>query len=215
MKRRVVPSALSLILSGGIPGLIAVTPAPAAATKSAYTVTDLGNLGGGVSLGFGINASGEVVGRSYLDNVFFFKCGKHTCRFTQNDPFRWTAGTMADLGTFSATAMSEATAVNRGGDVVGGSSGHALLVHNGTMTDLGTLGSTQSRVRDQRQRPDRRQRLQRPRPGARVPAHPASVRAQDLPPARLIHAGRNGRLRGARDCSHHLAERTDTGGRPP
>ena len=71
MKLRVVPSALSLILSGGIPGLIAVTPAPAAAAKSAYTMTDLGNLGGGVSLGFGIIASGEVVGRSYLDNVFF------------------------------------------------------------------------------------------------------------------------------------------------
>jgi hypothetical protein len=33
-----------------------------------------------VSLGFGINASGEVVGRSYLDKVFFFRCGKHTCR---------------------------------------------------------------------------------------------------------------------------------------
>ena len=57
MKLRVVPSALSLILSGGIPGLIAVTPAPAAAAKSAYTMTDLGNLGGGVSLGFGINAT--------------------------------------------------------------------------------------------------------------------------------------------------------------
>ena len=216
MKLRVVPSALSLILSGGIPGLIAVTPAPAAAAKSAYTMTDLGNLGGRVSLGFGINASGEVVGRSYLDKVFFFKCGKHTCRFTQNDPFSWTAGTMTDLGTFSATAMSEATAVNRGGDVVGGSGGHALLVHNGTMTDLGTLGSTRSAacaINDER--PDRRQRLQRPRPGARVPAHPASVRAQDLPPARLIHAGRSGRLRGARDCSHHLAERTDTGGGPP
>ena len=47
MKLRVVPSALSSILSGGIPGLIAVTPAPAAAAKSAYTMTDLGNLGGG------------------------------------------------------------------------------------------------------------------------------------------------------------------------
>ena len=56
MKLRVVPSALSLILSGGIPGLVAVTPAPAAAAKSAYTMTDLGNLGGG-SLGFGINAA--------------------------------------------------------------------------------------------------------------------------------------------------------------
>ena len=144
MKLRVVPSALSLTLSGCIPGLIAVTPAPAAAAKSAYAMTDLGNLGGGISLGFGINASGEVVGRSYLDKVFFFRCGKHTCRFTQNDPFSWIVGTMTDLGTFSPTAMSEATAVNRGGDVVCGSGGHALFVHNGTMTDPGTLGSTQS-----------------------------------------------------------------------
>lgn len=47
MKRRVVPSALPLILNGGIPGLIAVTPAPAAAAKSAYTITGLGNLGRG------------------------------------------------------------------------------------------------------------------------------------------------------------------------
>ena len=39
--------------------------------------------------GFGINVSGEVVGRSYLDKVFFFKRGKHTCGFTQNDPFGW------------------------------------------------------------------------------------------------------------------------------
>jgi uncharacterized membrane protein len=59
---------------------------------------------------------------------------------------------MTDLGTFSATAMSEATAVNRGGDVVGGSGGHALFVHNGTMTDLGLGGN-----RHRRRRPDRGQ----------------------------------------------------------
>ena len=47
MKLRVVPNALSLVLSEGIPGLIAVTPAPPAAAKSAYAMTDLGNLGGG------------------------------------------------------------------------------------------------------------------------------------------------------------------------
>jgi len=105
-----VPSALLLTLGGDIPGLVAITPASAAAAKSTHAVTNLGNLGEVVSLGFGINASGEVVGRSYLDTVFFFTCGKHT---------------------------------------------------------------------------------------------------------RLIHAGGSGRLRGARDCSHHPAERTDTGGGPP
>ena len=65
-----MPSALLLIPGGDIPALVAVTPASAAAAKSAYALTDLGNLGDGVSLGFGINASGEVVGRSYLDKVF-------------------------------------------------------------------------------------------------------------------------------------------------
>jgi probable HAF family extracellular repeat protein len=137
MKLRVVPIALLLALAGGVPGFIAATAAPASAATTTYTMTDLGNLGGGVSQGFGINASGEVAGRSYLNKVFFFKCGRHTCRFTQNDPFSWIAGTMTDLGTFNAMTMSEATAVNGAGDVVGGSNGDAFLVHNGKMTDLG------------------------------------------------------------------------------
>ena len=137
MKLRVVPIALAVALSGGVPGLIAATTAPAAAATAAYTMTDLGNLGGGVSMGFGINAGGEVVGRSYLNKVFFFKCGRHICHFTQNDPFSWSGGTMTDLGTFNAMSMSEATAVNSTGDVVGGSNSRAFLVHNKKMTDVG------------------------------------------------------------------------------
>jgi probable HAF family extracellular repeat protein len=137
MKLRVVPVALLFALGGGVPSLITATAAPAAAATAAYTMTDLGSLGYGVSLGFGINASGEVVGRSYLNKVFFFQCGRHTCRFTQNDPFSWAAGTMTDLGTFSPTNMSEATAVNTAGDVVGGSNSQAFLVHHGKMTSLG------------------------------------------------------------------------------
>ena len=137
MKLRVLPIALLFALGGGVPSLLAATAAPAAAATAAYAMTDLGSLGLGVSVGFGINASGEVVGRSYLNKVFFFPCGRHTCRFTQNDPFSWVAGTMTDLGTFSATSMSEATAVNSTGDVVGGSNGQAFLVHNEKMTDLG------------------------------------------------------------------------------
>ena len=71
MKLRVVPSAHSLILSGGIPGLIAVTPAPAAAAKSACTMTDLGNLEGTItdpgtlgstqSAAYAINDNGQIV----------------------------------------------------------------------------------------------------------------------------------------------------------
>jgi probable HAF family extracellular repeat protein len=135
MKPRVVLIVLSLALTGSIPGLIAASQASAA--SPAYTMTDLGSLGYGVSLSFGVNAGGEVVGRSYLNKVFFFKCGRHTCRFTQNDPFSWIAGTMTDLGTFGAMSMSEATAVNGAGDIVGGSNGDAFLVHKGKMTNLG------------------------------------------------------------------------------
>jgi hypothetical protein len=103
--------ALVLALTGGVPSLITAA-APASAASSTYTMTDLGNLGYGVSLGFGINGNGEVVGRSYLNKVFFFPCGRHTCRFTQNDPFSCSNGTMTHLGTFSATSMSEANAVS-------------------------------------------------------------------------------------------------------
>jgi probable HAF family extracellular repeat protein len=108
------------------------------AATSAYSMTDLGSLGYGVSDGFGINANGEVVGRSYLNVVFTFRCGRHTCRFTQNDPFSWSNGSMTDLGTLNPRAMSEATAVNASGDVVGGSNGEAILVHNRKISDLGT-----------------------------------------------------------------------------
>jgi hypothetical protein len=40
LELRVVPSALLLILGGYFPGLVAVTPVPAAAAESAYAVTD-------------------------------------------------------------------------------------------------------------------------------------------------------------------------------
>ena len=43
---------------------------------------------------------------------------------------------MTDLGSLGGI-ISEARAVNRAGDVVGGSNGDAFLVHNGKMSDLG------------------------------------------------------------------------------
>ena len=84
-----MPSALLLILGGDIPGLVAVTPASAAAAKSAYAMTD-------------------------LDKVFSIKCGGHICTFTQNDPFSWTAGPITDLGG----TQSAAYAINDTGQIV-------------------------------------------------------------------------------------------------
>ena len=45
LELRVVPSTLSLILGGDIPGLVAVTPASAAAAKFAYAMTGPGEGG--------------------------------------------------------------------------------------------------------------------------------------------------------------------------
>ena len=89
LELRVVPSALLLILGEDIPGLVAVTPASAAAAKSAYAMTD-------------------------LDKVFSIKCGGHICTFTQNDPFSWTAGPITDLGG----TQSAAYAINDNGQIV-------------------------------------------------------------------------------------------------
>jgi len=51
---------------------------------------------------------------------------------------------MTGLVTFSATAMIEVTAVNRGGDVVADSGGHTLLVLNGTINDDGQIVASNS-----------------------------------------------------------------------
>jgi len=127
LELRVVPSTLLLVLGGDIPGLVAVTPASAAAAKSAYAM----NRPGGSRRGREPRLRDQCQWRGRRPLIpgqgVLFKCGRHTCWLTQNDPVSWTAGTMTGLGTFSATAMIEVTAVNRGGDVVGDSGGHTLL----------------------------------------------------------------------------------------
>jgi uncharacterized membrane protein len=127
MKLRVVPAALSLALGGGGPGLIAATAVPAAA----YTMTDLGSLGSGVSRGFGINAAGEVAGISWTNKTVESKCGAHICTAHIAHAFSWIAGQMTDLGTLGGIT-SQANAVNRTGDIAGGSNGDAFLVRSGT-----------------------------------------------------------------------------------
>jgi probable HAF family extracellular repeat protein len=133
-------AALWLALSGGVASsLIAATAIPAAAATSTYTMTDLGSLGYGVSRGFGINAGGEVVGQSYTNQTVTF--GRHICTAHISHPFSWAGGTMTDLGTLGGI-ISQAAAVNRSGDIVGGSNRDAFLVHNGKMTDLGPGAAT-------------------------------------------------------------------------
>ena len=51
-------------------------------------MTDLEGVGYGVSLGFGINATGEAVGRPYrAQTVPTTGCPRHTCVAHPADPF--------------------------------------------------------------------------------------------------------------------------------
>jgi hypothetical protein len=62
LELRVVPSAPLLILGEDIPGLVAVTPASAAAAKFAYARTaDLGTVSGIQSAAYAIDENGEIV----------------------------------------------------------------------------------------------------------------------------------------------------------
>ena len=102
---------------------------------------DLGTLGGVLSQPRGINATGEVVGGSYIANGHL-----HAYSWTQ-------AGGMVDLGTLAGHDESDALDVADNGQVVGfGCStqdiSHSLRGYSWTQSDgmreLGTLGGVNS-----------------------------------------------------------------------
>ena len=74
-------------------------------TLFAYTVVDLGTLGGGSAMAHDISDSGYVVGEA--------RTGRR-----QTHAFRWFRGQMKDLGTMGGTESS-AYGVNEAGQVVG------------------------------------------------------------------------------------------------
>lgn len=113
--------------------VLSVTPAWA----TSYTITDLGTLGGSVSLANGVNSAGQVVGQasnsagSYLG----FLC---------------QSGTLKSTGTVSGGTGSTATGVNSSGEVVGSATdslgqSHAFTFSNGAFQQLsgfsGGIGS--------------------------------------------------------------------------
>lgn len=95
-----------------------------------YDVIDLGTLPGGIWSGsYGINGSGQVVGRAGIPGP-------------SEHGFLYSSGSMEDLGTLGGS-YSYAMAVNDSGQVVGWSppSGsyinHAFIYSNNSMEDLG------------------------------------------------------------------------------
>ncbi len=94
-----VTSAASLGLFAA--GAASAVVAPAAAR---YMITDLGTLGGDMSVGKGINNDGVVVGQSITTAGGY-------------DAFRWTAGAMLDIGIPGTS--SDARAINDVGQIAG------------------------------------------------------------------------------------------------
>jgi probable HAF family extracellular repeat protein len=99
-------------------------------------MTDLGTLGGGLSVAFALNSEGAVAGFSTLAGEQHIHA------------FRWQDGTIADLGALNGDTDSLAYGMNSFGQVVGFSatstSSRAFLQYNGVMTDLNTLISPSS-----------------------------------------------------------------------
>jgi probable HAF family extracellular repeat protein len=148
MVRRVRTAALPLaavvsVVAAGV----GVAAAPAAAATATYTVTDLGSLGGGVTHGLAINASGQVTGDSVSSTLVQVPCppqkygGAKKCFTHPDDAFVWSNGTMTDLGTLGGN-FSQGVAINGSGEVVGESAtknpgpGGAFLSNGHSMKPL-------------------------------------------------------------------------------
>jgi probable HAF family extracellular repeat protein len=109
----------------------------AAAALPAYTVTDLGTLGGDGSAGLAINGSGQVTG----DSSTAGNAESHAFLWTPTTP-NGPSGTMHDLGTLGGK-QGQGVSVNASGQVTGislitGDSSYHAFLHDGTMHDLGT-----------------------------------------------------------------------------
>jgi probable HAF family extracellular repeat protein len=155
---RVAGLAAAASLLAGIGTGLAGGPGAQASTHT-YTITNLGGLGGATD-GSAINATGEVVGQSYLAQlVKVSPCptGGDECEVNPAHAVSWTGGKITDLGTlpvpkkgqtFSMQPIAGALAVNRSGDVVGISNGNGFLFHGGQITQVGPPGFGANGIND-------------------------------------------------------------------
>jgi probable HAF family extracellular repeat protein len=114
----------TLILTWGI-ALTGVLPAAAAPR---YNCKDLGTLYNGKTYPYGINAAGQVVGKSASSSMNYHA-------------FLYSGGVMQDLGTLGGS-NSCAYAINASGQVVGYTDtpqGPRAFLYSGSMVNLGTL----------------------------------------------------------------------------
>src|SRR5215471_4870526 len=134
-----------LVLAAGAPAAAAAT----AAATTTYTITNLGSLGSGGTVGSAVNATGQVTGYSYLSTLVQDPAG---CPPNYPNPkkcvehpwhaFLYSNGQMTDLGTVGGGDFSEGNAVNLSGQVAGASATNnggsdAFLWNGKKMINLG------------------------------------------------------------------------------
>lgn len=163
-------------------------------SREAYTITDLGTLGGAYSHAAGLSASGQVVGRAW------------TAGDAEFHAFLWQDGVMHDLGTLGGT-WSYASAINESSQVVGSAATgrgdqRAFLWRDGVMNDLGTRTGSRSARRARRTGhlavvsstwasmvSAAAGWVTRSSPSSEVPASGTSTSAGRLPPRSICRAG--------------------------
>jgi probable HAF family extracellular repeat protein len=120
--------------TGDSPRIPRTTPS---SNTVAYSIKNLGTLGGNSGAASAINASGQVVGRAM------------TAAGVQH-AFLYSGDKMHDLGTLPGYACSRATGINASGQVVGWvetsafEQHHAFIYSGGRMREIGTLGGKTS-----------------------------------------------------------------------
>jgi len=141
---------LTALVRSALPALafsLAVGATPAfAGDPPDYVYIQLGTLGGPDSVGYGLNASGQVVGWSSVDDCVTALSGT-PCRRA----YIWQDGVMTELGVLPGDEESFARAINDAGLVVGTSeldivfgSGtfHAVAWSDGAISALDDLGES-------------------------------------------------------------------------
>ncbi len=110
--------------------------AAASAAAQSYRLTDLGTLGGSVSVAYGINSSGQITGYAYTQG----DVAEHA--------YRYSGSTMQDLGTLGGVS-SGGNAINDSGVVTGTSLlaipgppsiSHGFRTNGSLLDDLGSPG---------------------------------------------------------------------------
>ena len=130
----------ALAVAAGLPAAAAVAGPAAAATATAYKVTDMGSLGLGESSGYGVNATGQATGLSDLPSTYTYSCGYpvRTCTAHPYHAFLYSSGKMTDLGSVGSidgVEDIESMSMSSNGQIAGwAASGTAFVYSNGTIT---------------------------------------------------------------------------------